>query len=322
MKDKDSKATTVLQWYLPDFDLSNCITSDVNEEFADYIEENKRTIYLQWEDDDYENLEKSLGYGSMILRHFANRLSVDDGQRVLFEIGTLKGTIESFEHLLFEKATEIRIIEGNKQRFSSIKHLNDVVLTLETHGSLTHTELCNYLDMRASTLTEAMKKILDTNLVLSSPVGKFKVYTLSDTGIKYGRMVRKKNNDEGIDDVLKLLDTLVTKITDSYEIDKIKDELYKTLIIINELSSQHQENNVKPVHHIYNGTESQVQLDATLYNIRRRYNDPLKGIKPVTVFPISNDNNVISLYTMRNILPCNERNTFDKTLPNDSRIAV
>lgn len=300
MREKSSKVTTSLEWYLPGFDLADFTANGIKENLIDYIEENKRIIYQQWENDDYENLEKTLSYGSMILRHFTNRLDENSIQYKLFEIGTLKGAIESFEYLLYEKAAELRFLEANKQHYSSIKHLKEVIQTLETHGSMTQTELCDYLRLRASTLSEAMKKILKTELVLSSPVGKFRLYTLSDTGIKYGRFLRKKKNNSDIDNVFRLLNELIEGIKDVHEVGQVKDELYKTLGIADKVLELHEQSNSRPMKRIYDERVMQIQFDASLNNNRRNENGLIKDKNSISDFLFSNNyNSLININTTR-----------------------
>ena len=322
MREKSSKVTTSLEWYLPDFDLADFTANSIKENLIDYIEENKRIIYRQWESDDYENLEKTLSYGSMILRHFVSCLAEDSIQYKLFEIGTLKGAIESFEYLLYEKAAELRFLEENKHHYSSIKHLKEVIQTLETHGSMTQTELCDYLRLRASTLSEAMKKILKTELVLSFPVGKFRLYTLSDTGIKYGRLLRKKKNNSDIDSVFRLLNELIVGIKDVHEVGQVKDELYKTLGITDNVLELHQQSNSSPMKRIYDERVVQIQFDASLNDNRRNENGPIKNKNSIFDFPFSNNyNSLININTTRVNTPNYDSSAVIEEIPIVSRMA-
>ena len=84
------------------------------------------------------------------------------------------------------------------------------MFALETHGSMTQTELCKYMrNMNASTLSEAMKKILKTGLVTKTALGKYRIYTLTDTGLEYGKIVRKGKKQFDLPDVLKLLQNMI-----------------------------------------------------------------------------------------------------------------
>lgn len=200
---------SVYEWYLPDLELDTFAEKKEDENVCLYTKENQRRLFLQWDEEAYEELEKNLEYGSLLLRFFADGLE-DDKQRSLFELGTLKGVVESFEHLLYNKGEELRLLQAKYTFFSTVKHLDEVVFALETHGSMTQTELRKYMrGMNASTLSEAMKKILNTGLVTATALGKYKVYTLTDTGLKYGRLARRSNEKFDLSGVLKLLQTVI-----------------------------------------------------------------------------------------------------------------
>ena len=192
---------------------------------TEYIQENKRRIYLQWDENAYEELEKNVEYGSLILRFFSDSLE-NDRQRVLFHLGTLKGVVDSFEHLLYEKGEELRMVEARRTMFSHIKHLDDVIFALETHGSMTHTELCVCMKgMNAPTLTEAMKKILDTGLVTAVTMGKYKIYSLTDTGLSYGKMARKEKDEIDTDRLLNLLQSALAHLPAGQEQQMLKEKV-------------------------------------------------------------------------------------------------
>lgn len=225
MNNRTKKRGSVYEWYLPDLELDSFIEKKTNEKEVLYIQENKRRIFLQWNEDEYENLEKNLEYGSLILRFFMDSLKNDD-QRALFELGTLKGVVESFEHLLHKKGEELRLQKARYTFFSAVKHLDDVVFALETHGSMTQTELCKYMrNMNASTLSEAMKKILKTGLVMKTALGKYRIYTLSDTGLEYGKLIRRGKENFELPKVLKLLRILIDQTHSGQEKDNLKKQI-------------------------------------------------------------------------------------------------
>lgn len=209
MNSRTKDRASVYEWYLPDLELVKFAEKKINEKVTEYTRENQRRIFLQWTEDAYEDLEKNLEYGSLLLSFFVDSLA-DNKERALFELGSLKGVVASFEHLLYEKGEELRLIEAKRSVFSTVKHLDEVVFALETHGNMTQSELCSYLQgMNASTLSEAMKKILATGLVTVTAMGKYRIYTLTDTGLKYGKMVRRSNEMLDLPRVLKLLQTII-----------------------------------------------------------------------------------------------------------------
>lgn len=225
MNSGTKEKASVYEWYLPDLELDAFTEKKADENVRLYTKENQRRLFLQWDEEAYEELEKNLEYGSLLLRFFADGLE-DDKQRTLFELGTLKGIVESFEHLLYNKGEELRLLKAKYTFFSTVKHLDEVVFALETHGSMTQTELRKYMrGMNASTLSEAMKKILDTGLVIATAMGKYKVYTLTDTGLKYGRLARRINEKFDLPGVLKLLQTVIDHTPAGKERKELADKI-------------------------------------------------------------------------------------------------
>ncbi|MBR4909000.1 MAG: hypothetical protein IKZ43_08325 [Acidaminococcaceae bacterium] len=233
---------SVYEWYLPDLELDTFAEKKEDENVCLYTKENQRRLFLQWDEEAYEELEKNLEYGSLLLRFFADNLE-DDKQRTLFELGTLKGVVESFEHLLYNKGEELRLLQAKYTFFSTVKHLDEVVFALETHGSMTQTELRKYMrGMNASTLSEAMKKILDTGLVLATAMGKYKVYTLTDTGLKYGRLARRTNEKFDLPGILKLLQTVIDHTPAGIERKKLADKVAALFVDGEDVSSTYSAN--------------------------------------------------------------------------------
>ena len=56
MNNRTKKRGSVYEWYLPDLELDSFIEKKTNEKEVLYIQENKRRIFLQWNEDEYENL--------------------------------------------------------------------------------------------------------------------------------------------------------------------------------------------------------------------------------------------------------------------------
>ena len=225
MNSGTKERASVYEWYLPDLELDTIAEKNEDKNVYFYTKENQRRLFLQWDEEAYEELEKNLEYGSLLLRFFADSLE-DDKQRALFELGTLKGVVESYEHLLYNKGEELRLQKAKYTFFSTVKHLDEVVFALETHGSMTQTELRKYMrQMNAPTLSEAMKKILNTGLVTATAMGKYKVYTLTDTGLKYGRLARRINERFDLPGILKLLHTIIEHTPAGKERKELADKI-------------------------------------------------------------------------------------------------
>ena len=181
---------------------------------ARYSKENIRTILLKWQESDFEELERNLSMGSTVLQFFKAGLETMSEQSALLDIGILLGTVESFQRLLYERGQANRDIARNANQERHIKHLPKVISALETHGSMTHTEMSEYLGLKTSTLSEAMKKILETCFVQAIFAGKYKVYSLTDAGIRYGRRLRSEKQEVSFDDLIQVLQDKIDRIPD------------------------------------------------------------------------------------------------------------
>lgn len=58
---------------------------------------------------------------------------------------------------------------------------------------MSQTALRKSLNLQPSTLSEVLKKVRKTQLVQVIPYGKSKLYSLSDTGIQYGRILSRES---------------------------------------------------------------------------------------------------------------------------------
>ena len=55
---------------------------------------------------------------------------------------------------------------------------------------MTHSEICQNLELKESTLSEIMKKAAPTNLIISTKAGKYKLYRLTDNGRYLSKQLR------------------------------------------------------------------------------------------------------------------------------------
>ena len=114
----------------------------------------------------------------------------------LFNVGKLMGCIEALDGLQFAGDQNQMAVE--RAKLFGTKHLNEIILCLWANGSMSQTELRKSLRLRPSTLSEVLKKVRKTQLVQVIPYGKSKLYSLSDTGIQYGRMLLSKGDSSSL----------------------------------------------------------------------------------------------------------------------------
>lgn len=198
-------------WFYPEIEIKKMLDEEKYEMILNYVQENQQHIFMRWFNDDLSGLKKTLRLGSSLLHFFESNLIHNKILNAVFRIGTLLGTVESFERLLHRSVQDESAYRTIGAHFSTIKHLDDIVYLLEMRGEQTHSEICNELRLKDSTLSEIMKKVYPTGLIVSVRSGKYKLYSLTDFGHSYGRQLKKKraivfNQDEIVFQIQKTCD--------------------------------------------------------------------------------------------------------------------
>ena len=152
-------------------------------------------------------------------------------------MGAFLGSIESYGNILYEKKNEQLVIDRIYKEGHTIKYLDNIVRLLENHGGLTHAELCKYLMLKTSTLSEAIKKVKEAGVINIHSSGKYKIYSLSDIGIRYGKYLRnQKRNQTTNTQLLKLVEQTVSSISSVAELEEFKEHILEILNIEGALS--------------------------------------------------------------------------------------
>ena len=176
-------------------ELEQMLTEGQDRELLAYAERVQGQLLSDWTGGKVPSVRTELRYTSALLTHAGRYLREKDESRyAAVRFGALVGTVECFERILYEQDQNI----WAEMRFEeqSVKHLPEIVQALETHGPMSHTELGRCLGMKAPTLSEAMKKVLNTGAIRASTLGKFKMYSLTDAGLRYGKELRKKRKQD------------------------------------------------------------------------------------------------------------------------------
>lgn len=160
-----------------------------------YAETNQANLDTYWQNNSNEEIHLFLKYATSKLAYFENFTQSDVQQCSAFKLGKLLGAIESYGKIIYEKKLDRLVVDRLYEDGRTIKYLDDIVKLLESHGGLTHAELCKYLSLKTSTLSEAIKKVLATGIVDFRCAGKYKIYSLTDDGIRYGRYIRNQKRD-------------------------------------------------------------------------------------------------------------------------------
>lgn len=229
-------------WMHTQTNLSESLEKQEYTTLIQYASDNKEYVINEWYNSDNSSLSQILRYGNSQLNYFEHHLPTASKEDAIFQLGTLMGVIKTFKDFLHEKQQENLTAQIYQKQVLSVKHLKDIILLLEAHGIMSHSEICKNLDLKESTLSEIMKKAASTNLIISSKAGKYKLYRLSDNGRYLSRQLRTKttvstNRDE-------LLKQLKFHLKTSTSEDSFKDTI-KKLLEYNDANIKNEITNIK-----------------------------------------------------------------------------
>lgn len=229
-------------WMHAQTNLSESLEKQEYTTLIQYASDNKEYVINEWYNSDNSSLSQILRYGNSQLNYFEHHLPTASKEDAIFQLGTLMGVIKTFKDFLHEKQQENLTAQIYQKQVLSVKHLKDIILLLEAHGIMSHSEICKNLDLKESTLSEIMKKAASTNLIISSKAGKYKLYRLSDNGRYLSRQLRintsvSTNRDE-------LLKQLKFHLKTSTSEDSFKDTI-KKLLEYNDANIKNEITNIK-----------------------------------------------------------------------------
>lgn len=206
-------------------ELQSMLVEEENQELVTYAEQMKAKLLADWIGSKTESLRKELRYESALLTYIKRFIQeLDESRYAILRLGALMGTVESFERILYEQNQTL----WAEARFTKepVKHLPEIVQALETHGPMSHTEISDYLGIKPSTLSEAMKKVLNTGAVQVGAIGKYKMYSLSDSGLRYGKELRKnRKRDISLAELCEKLNQLFQETKDKVERETIRSTI-------------------------------------------------------------------------------------------------
>lgn len=211
------------------------------EKLIKYAETNQKSLNTYWRNNSREDIQLFLKYATSKLSFFENFIQSCVQQFSAFKIGKLMGAVESYGKIIYEKEQDRLVVDRLYEEGHTVKYLDDIVKLLESHGGLTHAELCEHLSLKTSTLSEAIKKVLATGIVDFRSAGKYKIYSLTEEGIRYGKYIRNQKRDIVSEEQLIMLIKSSLEASQSRQaIDAFKEQLIELLRIEDHSIKQHQ----------------------------------------------------------------------------------
>ncbi len=117
-------------WLEKDMDLLEMLKDGEYDVLLQYARDNQQYLMTKWDAEDEQSFQKTLRFGMAVLRYFEHHLQENLNETVLFRLGALKGALEIFECLEFEKKQDQWISDTFKEKILSIKHVKDIFLLL------------------------------------------------------------------------------------------------------------------------------------------------------------------------------------------------
>ena len=191
-------------WIAPEIDFEELFQEKQYDKLICLAEENINLVRKLSVGSSADDLLRSVNLGISILSYFERSIQQSKDFLSLFLLGKLKGRLETLNEQHYNLQQD-SIAEATG-RMAYTKYLDQIVSLLEMWGFMTQSELCEKLDLQNSTLSEALKKVRETQLVAVHSMGKYKVYSLTDEGIRYGALQRKnKKKSLNVEDTLDAL---------------------------------------------------------------------------------------------------------------------
>lgn len=209
-------------------DYWKCSSKDLYEQYAmkcydellEYSKENRDKIFDLWnngEPEDQTIVRKVTKYAKSILEYFYAAFSNQPELNVMFELGQLLGVVDSIDKMSLKLFMEKEAEWSYTQEVKKIKHLDEIIKALKTNGAMNQTELCAYLNLSESSVSQIIKKSEPMKLMMFSKIGKYKYLRLTD----YGRRVAEKTESSDITTVSieKMLSYIVRELQFERELD-------------------------------------------------------------------------------------------------------
>ena len=180
-------------WMYPELDLEELYHDGHFEKVVQVASENIDLVMSHYRNCNYEALEQSIRVANILTSYLERSIQSASGQ-ALIAAGRLMGCIETLEKIQYE--TEQNRAAFAETRLLGTKHLDSIVQALEAHGALSQTQMCELLDLQAPALSESLKELRMSNLVQISHYGTYKMYSLTEEGLRYGKSLRNNKGGE------------------------------------------------------------------------------------------------------------------------------
>ena len=179
-------------------DVKEALTHKEYDKITDYFKQSRYELFAAWSEGNRALVKKYISLLENVMRRISFLMkSLDKFGHMIYEMGCLTGAISSISHVLYCAQKEEDSVAAYRSKLQYINHLSEIVKALDKEGPMSHTDLSAKLKMNVSTLSEAMKKVLAEDVIVSTISGKYKVYSLTDRGRHYAKYLKTLLNTDG-----------------------------------------------------------------------------------------------------------------------------
>ncbi|MDE6895755.1 MAG: hypothetical protein K2P43_06180 [Lachnospiraceae bacterium] len=172
-------------------DLVQEFTSENYEKIICCADDAQRELIYHWHVKDSLVAEQLILMSRSILNFWTDSIIKNRLWTALIRCGAWIGTLETIEKHIYEKNMDSWSQKRIYKNLLSIKHFDEILRLLEVKGVMTHGEMVEKLHLNnSSTLTEIIKKTRDFDIIDIKKSGKYKLYSLTDAGVRYARQIR------------------------------------------------------------------------------------------------------------------------------------
>lgn len=166
-------------------------TSENYEKIICCADDAQRELIYHWHVKDSLVAEQLILMSRSILNFWTDSIIKNRLWTALIRCGAWIGTLETIEKHIYEKNMDSWSQKRIYKNLLSIKHFDEILRLLEVKGVMTHGEMVEKLHLNnSSTLTEVIKKTRDFDIIDIKKSGKYKLYSLTDAGVRYARQIR------------------------------------------------------------------------------------------------------------------------------------
>lgn len=168
-----------------------------SETIINCVDEMQRQLIRIWQSGDNKGLKKMLLINRHIFNFWLDSIKQNEMWEAVIRCGALIGTLEMIEKIIYEENMDLWIQKRIDKNNLSNKFFKEIILFLDSNGTMTLDEIAKEFDLDKSyILEEFIKMATDLGLIHVNEFGKYQMYYLSDVGIRYAKIPYRKQFNE------------------------------------------------------------------------------------------------------------------------------